>query len=264
MSKTTRGFSRLLLLALGALVLSGSLFPLGAVPVFSRKYQTSCQTCHTIFPKLNPFGQAFRLNGYRMPAERDRGGGQGEAGCPGRGGLQEDLAGRRLSERHPRPRADRHQHEVRRRLRLEPRRHRPLDLHNDFQFPQEVNLFTAGTLGEHLRLPRRAHLRRAAGRRQRRRDRARPAHFHQLPLRAPHLINFKLGKFSPDLVRRLPGDVDHDRQRHRRALRVRSDRPATAAPASPTRRTASPSRESQGDRDVRGGDPPALLHRWGW
>ena len=45
--------------------------PAGAVPVFSRKYQTSCQTCHTIFPKLNPFGQAFRLNGYRMPAETE-------------------------------------------------------------------------------------------------------------------------------------------------------------------------------------------------
>src|SRR5512146_3507740 len=43
--------------------------PAGAVPVFSRKYQTSCQTCHAIFPKLNPFGEAFRLNGYRMPLE---------------------------------------------------------------------------------------------------------------------------------------------------------------------------------------------------
>src|SRR5512141_2146113 len=43
----------------------------GAVPVFSRKYQTSCQTCHTIFPKLNPFGEAFRLNGYHMPLETE-------------------------------------------------------------------------------------------------------------------------------------------------------------------------------------------------
>jgi len=39
----------------------------GAVPVFARKYQTSCQTCHVAFPKLTPFGEAFRRNGYRFP-----------------------------------------------------------------------------------------------------------------------------------------------------------------------------------------------------
>ena len=38
-----------------------------AIPVFSRKYQTSCITCHTIFPQLNPFGEAFRRNGYQFP-----------------------------------------------------------------------------------------------------------------------------------------------------------------------------------------------------
>jgi len=40
----------------------------GAVPSFARKYQTSCQTCHTIFPVLNPFGEAFRRDGYRFPS----------------------------------------------------------------------------------------------------------------------------------------------------------------------------------------------------
>ena len=43
----------------------------GAVPAFSRKYQTACQTCHTIFPKLNPVGTAFRLNGYHLPGETE-------------------------------------------------------------------------------------------------------------------------------------------------------------------------------------------------
>ncbi len=38
-----------------------------AVPVFSRKYQTSCSTCHYAFPQLNAFGKAFRNNGYRYP-----------------------------------------------------------------------------------------------------------------------------------------------------------------------------------------------------
>lgn len=38
-----------------------------AIPAFARKYRTSCFTCHTIYPKLNPFGEAFRRNGFRFP-----------------------------------------------------------------------------------------------------------------------------------------------------------------------------------------------------
>jgi thiol-disulfide isomerase/thioredoxin len=38
-----------------------------AIPAFARKYKTSCVTCHTIFPKLTPFGEQFRRNGYRFP-----------------------------------------------------------------------------------------------------------------------------------------------------------------------------------------------------
>ena len=38
-----------------------------AIPAFSRKYRTSCATCHVAFPKLNAFGEAFRNKGYRMP-----------------------------------------------------------------------------------------------------------------------------------------------------------------------------------------------------
>lgn len=41
-----------------------------AIPPFARKYATSCQTCHVMIPKLNSFGEAFRLNGYRI-AEAD-------------------------------------------------------------------------------------------------------------------------------------------------------------------------------------------------
>ncbi len=41
--------------------------PARGVPAFARKYGTSCLTCHTIYPKLNPFGEAFRRNGYRFP-----------------------------------------------------------------------------------------------------------------------------------------------------------------------------------------------------
>lgn len=56
---------------LGATVLLLSWFGLTqevrAIPSFARKYETSCQTCHVAFPKLNAFGEAFRNNGYRFP-----------------------------------------------------------------------------------------------------------------------------------------------------------------------------------------------------
>ncbi len=38
-----------------------------AIPAFSRRYKTSCSTCHYAFPMLNAFGQAFLNNGYRYP-----------------------------------------------------------------------------------------------------------------------------------------------------------------------------------------------------
>jgi hypothetical protein len=41
--------------------------PADAIPAFARKYETSCLTCHTVYPKLTPFGEAFRRNGYRFP-----------------------------------------------------------------------------------------------------------------------------------------------------------------------------------------------------
>lgn len=40
-----------------------------AVPALARKYETSCVTCHVAFPKLNSFGEAFRLNGYQYPSD---------------------------------------------------------------------------------------------------------------------------------------------------------------------------------------------------
>lgn len=38
-----------------------------AIPVFARKYKTSCMTCHEMMPRLNAFGEAVRLNGFRWP-----------------------------------------------------------------------------------------------------------------------------------------------------------------------------------------------------
>jgi hypothetical protein len=121
-----------------------------AVPAFARKYQTSCQTCHIVFPKLNAFGEAFRLRGYHMPAET------------------EDMTKEKpVSLGAPAYK------------RLWPKAVWPGELPgnvplavnikfadvntsgvnddgtvtkvwSDFQFPQEANIFGAGSLGEHL------------------------------------------------------------------------------------------------------------------
>ena len=36
------------------------------VPYFSRKYRTSCVTCHEAFPKRNAVGEGFRMRGFRF------------------------------------------------------------------------------------------------------------------------------------------------------------------------------------------------------
>jgi hypothetical protein len=41
------------------------------IPAFSRKYQTSCATCHNDFPELNDFGLAFKKNGFKFPKDDD-------------------------------------------------------------------------------------------------------------------------------------------------------------------------------------------------
>ena len=38
-----------------------------AIPQFAKKYKTACNTCHVAVPKLNPFGEKFRMNSYQLP-----------------------------------------------------------------------------------------------------------------------------------------------------------------------------------------------------
>jgi hypothetical protein len=132
-------------LAAGLILFEAS--PADAVPAFSRKYQTSCQTCHAIFPKLNPFGEAFRLNGYRMPAETAEqvkqkpvslGADAYERMWP-QMVYPSDLPGNvpfalntKMANIYSSS-ADGNGHQI---------------VHNDFQFPQEANVFAAGTLGK--------------------------------------------------------------------------------------------------------------------
>lgn len=41
--------------------------PASAIPLFAHEYGVTCQECHTAIPHLNPFGQYFLANGYRIP-----------------------------------------------------------------------------------------------------------------------------------------------------------------------------------------------------
>jgi len=45
--------------------------PARAIPPFARRYGVSCATCHTVWPQLNSFGNAFLADGFRMPGETD-------------------------------------------------------------------------------------------------------------------------------------------------------------------------------------------------
>lgn len=56
--------------AVGFLLLLAA--PSVAIPVFARRYQTACTTCHVVEPKLNAFGIAFRNNGYRIPLGEEK------------------------------------------------------------------------------------------------------------------------------------------------------------------------------------------------
>lgn len=42
-----------------------------ALPAFARKYGMPCSSCHEVWPKLSPFGQSFKDNGYQMGNDRD-------------------------------------------------------------------------------------------------------------------------------------------------------------------------------------------------
>jgi len=61
----------------GAFVLAAfatiSIKDASAVPSFARKYDMSCNVCHTRQPRLNPYGQRFMENGYQLPGTADGG-----------------------------------------------------------------------------------------------------------------------------------------------------------------------------------------------
>lgn len=121
-----------------------------AIPAFARKYKTSCQTCHIVFPKLNAFGEAFRLNGYRMPNETED--------------LVKEIpvpmgapAYKRLWPKAVWPGAISPAVPLAVNVKMADVNTSGVNdaggvdsVKNDFQFPQELNIFGAGTLGDHV------------------------------------------------------------------------------------------------------------------
>jgi hypothetical protein len=184
------------------LLLLGALFVIepgsaGAVPVFSRKYQTSCMTCHTVFPKLNPFGEAFRLNGYRLPAETEEQikekpvylGADAYKSLWPKMVYPGELPGgapfafnMKMASLYASSHDETGKHVVR----------------NDFQFPQEANLFTAGTLGERFGFLGEVTF-------SERPDGGADVELEHLrfdidsPFGPENLVHFRIGKFAPNL-----------------------------------------------------------------
>ncbi|GEM_PF-772969 len=63
-SQSHRGAKVVLLPILLLVLLAEGAF---SIPIFARKYNQSCFTCHSAFPALNEFGNRFKANGYQMP-----------------------------------------------------------------------------------------------------------------------------------------------------------------------------------------------------
>src|SRR5215813_4462 len=61
----------LLRFVVSSLLLFALAEPVSALPIFARRYETSCLTCHFMPPKLNAFGIAFRNNGFRIPLNEE-------------------------------------------------------------------------------------------------------------------------------------------------------------------------------------------------
>ncbi len=172
--------------------------PAQAFPVFARKYQTSCTTCHTIFPKLNPHGEAFRLNGYRMPKEME----EMVKQTPVSTGAE---AYKRLWPRAVWPSDIPGNAPVAVNIKMAVPYASSVDsagnktiVHADLQLPQEVNLFAAGTLGEHMSfMTELTHGENPDGSGGVEIEHAR-LDFDSI-LGPDHLVNIRIGKFAPNL-----------------------------------------------------------------
>ena len=185
--------------ALVAIALMGIASTARGVPAFARKYQTSCQTCHIVFPKLNAFGQAFRLRGYRLPGETEElvkqppislGAPAYKKLWPGAiwpGELPSYVPLAVIVKF-----ADSNSSSLNDDGSV-------TSIKNDLQFPQELNVFGAGTLGDHVSVYTEVTFSENA-------DGSVAVeleHAHMgfdSPFGAEDLFHFRIGKFNPNLI----------------------------------------------------------------
>ena len=173
--------------------------PVHAIPAFARKYQTSCQTCHVIFPKLNAFGEAFRLNGYRMPGETE------EMIKEKQVSLGSEAYKRlwpaaiwpgEISSTVPLAVNIKFANITTSTLNSDGT---VTSIKNDMQFPQELNIFGAGRLGDHV-----SYLSEVTfGQNPDSSVSAEIEHAHiqfDSPFGPENAFHFRLGKFAPNLV----------------------------------------------------------------
>jgi hypothetical protein len=173
--------------------------PVQAIPAFARKYQTSCQTCHIVFPKLNAFGEAFRLRGYRMPGETEDMVKQPPVslGAPAYKRLwpQAVWPGEMSSSV---PLAVILKMGVVNTATVNPDG-TVTSITNDFQFPQELNIYGGGTLGDHVSYLAEVTM----GENPDGSVAVELEHAHvafDSPFGPEDLFHFKLGKISPNLT----------------------------------------------------------------
>jgi hypothetical protein len=177
-----------------------------AIPAFARKYQTSCQTCHVVFPKLNAFGEAFRLRGYRMPGETEEMVKQPPVslGAP---------AYKKLWPRAVWPGETSSYVPLAVNIEMADVNASSLNddgtttsVKNDLQFPKEMAILGAGTLGEHLSYWTEAVLgEQPDGSVEAEIEQARIA--FDSPFGPEDLFHFRIGKFPPNLVDGLKGGI---------------------------------------------------------
>jgi hypothetical protein len=62
----------ILWLGIGGILIVLSATQARAVPSFARQTGMSCNTCHTVFPELTPFGRHFKLTGFTMSKNKKK------------------------------------------------------------------------------------------------------------------------------------------------------------------------------------------------
>lgn len=70
-----------LLLLFAVTIMLANVHTADAIPAFSRQHKTECSTCHTLYPELNEYGEAFQKNSY-VPLGKIHGGQSPAAAAP--------------------------------------------------------------------------------------------------------------------------------------------------------------------------------------